>query len=170
MEIIAGPAIEKRAARPYLGIGIVTPFRGMLSVRDRLWAETFEWLDRHGIREFGSAFMRFNVIDMRGSMDMEVGVETPHLLEGDERVRPGQFLAGEYATFAYREHSVPANRTLIQWTAEQGREFDRHDDVGGDRFACRYELNLTDPRTEPRKKRWIVELNFLLRPRQALKA
>lgn len=38
--------------------------------------------------------------------------------------------------------------------------FDRSDDPNGDRFACRYEAYLTDPRTEPRKTKWEVELNI----------
>ena len=30
----------------------------------------------------------------------------------------------------------------------------------GDAFACRYEAYITDPRTEPRKTKWEVELNM----------
>jgi hypothetical protein len=170
MEIIAGPAIEPRTAWPYLAIGVVTPFRGMLSVRDRLWAELFQWLDKHQVGPLGSAFMRLNVIDMRGPMDIELGVRTPAVLEGDERVHAGVVPAGEYATLTYRDHSIRANRMLIGWTGEQGRQFDTRDDPSGERFASRYELNVTHPRAEPRKTQWIVQLNFLLRPLQAASA
>ena len=38
--------------------------------------------------------------------------------------------------------------------------FDRSDDPNGDRFVCRYEAYLTDPRTEPRKTKWEVELSI----------
>ena len=166
MELIAGPAIERRVERTYLGIAAVAPFRGMLSVRDKLWGELFAWLGAHGLGELGSVFLRLRLVDMRGSMDIEVGVVTPEPLPGDERVRPGVFPAGEYATLSYSNHSIRANAALIDWTKAQGRQFDRADDPRGDRFACRYELNLTDPRTEPRRKSWIVQLNFLLRPQR----
>jgi hypothetical protein len=167
MEIVAGPAIETRKAQPYLGIGTIAPFRGMISVRDKLWAELFAWLSAHRIEATGPAFLRLRVIDMRGAMDIEAGVETKSVLPGDDRVQSGVFPAGEYATLTHRDHSIRANRALIDWTAQQGREFDRKADPAGDRFTCRYELNLTDPRTEPRRKHWNVQLNFLLRPQRA---
>ncbi len=170
MELIAGPTIERRPALPYLGIGVVAPFRGMLAVRDRLWTELFAWLDVHGVGQHGPAFMRLNVIDMRGPMDIEVGVLTPEGAPVGERVHSGALPAGEYATLSYRDHSIRANVALINWTAGQGREFDSTNDPHGERFACRYELNLTHPRAEPRKKRWIVQLNFLLRPQRAASA
>jgi hypothetical protein len=34
------------------------------------------------------------------------------------------------------------------------------DEPSGDAFACRYEAYITDPRTEPRKTKWEVELNM----------
>jgi hypothetical protein len=38
-------------------------------------------------------------------------------------------------------------------------------DADGDRFACRYEAYLTDPRREPRKTTREVELNIRVRER-----
>ena len=38
MQIIQPPRVEQRPEEPYLGIGVVTPFRGMLRVRDELLA------------------------------------------------------------------------------------------------------------------------------------
>jgi hypothetical protein len=100
------------------------------------------------------------VIDMSGPMDLEVGVITPRALAGDARVQPATLPAGRYATLTYRNHSLRANRALIEWAADQGIVFDRSETPEGDRFACRYEAFRTDPRTEPRKTKWEVELNF----------
>ena len=166
MEIIAGPMIETRSTRHYLAIGVITPFRGMISVRDRLWAELFAWLDSRDIASSGAAFMRLNVIDMRGPMNIEAGVLTEGPLAGDDRVRPGVFPAGEYASITIRNHTLRAHKVIGDWIDEQGREYDHQSDPAGDRFASRYELNLTDPRSERRKTQWIVQLNFLVRPRQ----
>lgn len=162
MDIIAGPMIETRPAEHYLGIRMIAPFRGMLGARDRLMAELFGWFERQKL-ETGDAFLRLHVVDMAGQMDIEVGAIVPAPLAGDDRVRPGILPAGRYATLTYRDHALRANRALIEWAAANGLVFDRDTIPEGDRFACRYERYLTDPRTEPRKTRWIVQLNVLVR-------
>lgn len=103
-------------------------------------------------------------------MDIEAGVVTGNAIEGDGRVRAGHFPAGDYATLSYRNHAIRANRYLIDWTAERGLEFDRSREPAGDRFACRYELNLSDPRVDKRRTQWLVQLNFLIRSDQRPRA
>jgi hypothetical protein len=93
-------------------------------------------------------------------MDLEVGVITTTALEGDDRVRPGVLPAGGYATLTYVDHARRANKALIDWARDNGVAFDRWDEPSGDAFACRYEAYITDPRTEPRKTKWEVELNM----------
>lgn len=160
MEITQQPAVVQRPEMNCLGIRLVTPFRGMLSTRDDLMNELSSWLHRNGVVGAGRFFLRLHVIDMNGPMDVEVGVITVDRVAGDARVRPGVLPAGHYATLTYRDHARRANRTLIEWASAHGVEFDRRDDPAGDRFACRYESYVTDPRTEPRKTKWEVELNI----------
>ena len=74
MEVIDGPRLEHRDARPTLGIRRRTPFRGMLAERDRLLAELIAWLDGNGVRPDGPFFLRLHTVDMAGEMDIEVGV------------------------------------------------------------------------------------------------
>ena len=107
--------------------------------------------------------MRLHCVDMKGTMDMEVGLVVPDALPGDDRVRPGILPAGEYATLTYRDHAVRANRALIEWTAEQGLTFDRDITPEGDVFASRCELWVTDPRAERRKTQRHVQLDILIR-------
>ncbi len=162
MEILEEPHVAQRAETAYVGIRCVTPFRGMLSRRDQLLAELFDWLDHNDGAQAGPAFLRLHVIDMNGPMDIEVGAVTETPMTGDDRVRPGVLPAGRYATLTYRDHSIRANRLLIGWAGANGHVFDRRDDPAGDLFVCRYEAYRTDPRTERRKTKWAVELNFLL--------
>jgi hypothetical protein len=162
MELLEPPRVVERPEADYLGIRVITPFRGMLSVRNELIDELSAWLVRQSIDDVGAFFLRLHVIDMNGPMDIEVGVVTPGPLAGDARVRPAVLPAGGYATLTYRNHSLRANRALIEWAAEQGIAFDRRDVAEGDLFGCRYELFRTDPRREPRKTKWEVELNFRL--------
>jgi effector-binding domain-containing protein len=160
VEIIVPPRVEQRPERVYVGIRVVTPFRGMLKVRDELLREVRAWIERLDAEPIEHGFLRLHVIDMHGPMDIEVGYFTRRSCQGDGRIRPGSMPAGGYATLTYRDHSLRANRTLIEWARNNGIEFDRHETPEGDAFACRYEANLTDPKDEPRKTRSDVELAF----------
>ena len=162
MEILEEPHVARRAETAYVGIRCVTPFRGILSRRDQLLGELFGWLDHNGGAKAGPAFLRLHVVDMNGPMDIEVGAITDEPMEGDDRVRAGVLPAGRYATLTYRDHSIRANRMLIDWARANGHVFDRREDPAGDLFACRYEAYRTDARKEPRKTKWAVELNVLL--------
>ena len=82
MQIIQPPRVEQRPEQTCLGIRVVTPFRGMLRVRDELLAELYTWLASHDIEPAGPFFLRLHVIDMEGPMDLEVGVVTTTGLEG----------------------------------------------------------------------------------------
>jgi hypothetical protein len=162
MEIIEGPNVEWRPEIPYVGIRVVTPFRGMLGMRDSLLDEVNGWAARSGLDVAGFGFLRLHVVDMHGDMDIEVGLMTPERSESEGRVGCGLLPAGRYATLRYRGVGTAANRALIEWSRAQGLAFDRWDEPEGDRFACRYEAYLTDPAIEPRKKSRKVELAFKL--------
>jgi hypothetical protein len=56
MEIVEPARVEERPAIPYVGIRVVTPFRGMLAVRDRLLAEARAGSKRPGSRPSAMAF------------------------------------------------------------------------------------------------------------------
>jgi hypothetical protein len=161
VDLIKPPRIEERPAVDYVGIRVVTPFRGMLRVRDDLMTDLVAWLDSHGEGGSGPLFFRLHVIDMDGPMDVEVGAVTARPLAGDgDRVRRGRLPAGRYATLTYRNHSLRANKALLQWVRDHRVALDRRETAEGDAFGCRYEAYLTDPRTEPRKTKWETELSM----------
>ncbi|MGK5685056.1 GyrI-like domain-containing protein [Actinoplanes sp. URMC 104] len=158
MEILEGPQVVALPERHTAGIRVVTPFRGMFAVRDRLMAQLYDrgWS--------GLTFLRLHVVDMDGDMEIEVGVVTDGPVEADGRIVPGTLPAGDYAVLRYVNHGRRANGTLIDWVHAQRLRLDVADDPAGDRFACRYEAYLTDPRTERLKTRWQVELAIRLAP------
>jgi hypothetical protein len=51
---------------------------------------------------------------------------------------------------------------LNEWVRAQGMDFDRWDTEQGDNFRGRYETFLTDPRVEPRKSKWKIEVAIKL--------
>jgi len=161
VNIIDGPSVVTKAERSTVGIRTVTPFRGMFAVRDMLMQELFERLDTWGV-DVGPTFFRLHVVDMEGNMDVEVGTVLSRPVTGDERVRPGVLPAGRYAALTYVNHGRRANGTLIDWARAEGLAFDVEAGEGGDHFACRYEMYLTDARTERMKTRWQIELAIRL--------
>ena len=161
VEILEGPAVVTRPERHTAGIRTVTPFRGMLAVRDKLLAELFERLDPAGVA-YGPAFLRLHVVDMDGDMDIEVGAVTEQPIAGDDRVRPGVLPAGRYATLVYVNHARRANGLLIDWVRAEGLPFDVVTGPSGDEFGCRYEAYRTDPRAERMKTKWRIELAIRL--------
>jgi len=161
VDIVEGPRVETRAETPTLGIRETVPFRTMLADRDRLLTELIAWLTAHGIEPTGPFFLRLHLVDMAGLMDIEVGVEGTATT--DQRVKPGVIPGGRYALLDYRRTSLPANRLLLTWIHDQGLSVASQDSGDGEAFVGRCEIYLTDPRTERRKKSWVVRLAFLLR-------
>jgi effector-binding domain-containing protein len=163
MEIVEPARVEKRSAIPYVGIRVVTPFRGMLSVRNQLLAEVRDEVKEAEIETVGYGFLRLHVIDMDGPMDLEAGYFTAEPVDlAHPRLKSGSMAAGSYATMKYRDHARRANQALQDWVRENGLALDRRTAPEGDAFACRYEAFWTDPAVEPRKTRWTVELSILL--------
>ena len=163
MEIVQPARVEERAAIPYVGIRVVTPFRGMLAARDRLLAEARAVIKEAGIETIGYGFLRLHVIDMDGPMDLEAGYFTARPVNiADPRLQSGSMAAGRYATMKYQDHARRANQALQDWARDNDLVLDRRTVPDGDVFACRYEAFWTDPAVEPRKTRWTVELAILL--------
>jgi len=158
-DVSDGPRIEHRDEIPTVGIRLVTPFRGMLGVRDRLLDELFSWLEDHDLQVDGPFFLGLHQVDMAADMDIEVGVMGV-AVHGDDRVRPGTAPAGDYALLAYRGSSLQANRMLLGWVDASERRFDADPSTGV--WAGRFEILRTDPRVERRKTAWTTELAFLL--------
>jgi hypothetical protein len=136
--------------------------KGMSRVVDKLMKELSAWVKQQGIEPSGPPFLRYHVIDMAADMDIEVGVPiiAPH--PGDARIAPGILPAGRYASLIYTGSGLAGNKALIEWARAKHLAWDRWDDVKGDGFGCRYEAFLTDPKNEPRKTRWEVEVAIKL--------
>jgi effector-binding domain-containing protein len=84
------------------------------------------------------------------------------VLPDDGNVKADMLPAGRYASLIYSGGGISANRALIEWVRAQGMDFDRWDTEQGDNFRGRYETYLTDPKVEPRKSRWQIEVAIKL--------
>jgi len=162
MTTIGEPKIDKRPERTYMGIRTLAPFKGMSKVIDKISKELNAWVAANKIKTSGPPFLRYHVIDMRGFMDISFCVPVRKALPDDGEIKAGVLPAGRYASLIYSGGGISGNRALIEWVRAQGLDFDRWDTDQGDNFRGRYETYLTDPKVEPRKSRWKIEVAIKL--------
>ena len=156
------PRIDERAEQPYMGIRTQTPMKGMFKVIDKLFKEMNIWLKANDVQPAGAPFLRYHVIDMEGEMDIEVGFPVAAALPNSGRVTAGVLPTGRYASLIYIGNGYTGNKRLVEWARDNGIAWDRWEDPRGDAFRCRYERYLTDPKLEPRKTKWEVEVAIKL--------
>jgi hypothetical protein len=155
---VSKPTIDERPEEQYMGIRTQTPFKGMFTVIDKhLFKELRTWMQQEGIEPAGPPLLRYHVINMEGEMDIEVGIPVAKALPGNGRVCPGVLPAGRYASLTYI-----SNGALTRWGIENGLAFDQWDDPKGTAFRARYERYLTDPKIQPLKTKWEVEVAIKL--------
>jgi len=162
MTSIGKPKIDTRSKQVYMGIRTIAPFKGMSKVVDRISRELNAWVNEQDITPAGPPFLRFHVIDMRGTMDITFGIPVRKALPDNGLIKADVLPAGRYASLTYSGGGISANRALIEWVRAQGLDFDRWDTEQGDNFRSRYETYLTDPKTEPRKSKWKIEVAIKL--------
>jgi len=155
------PIIEDRSEEHYVGIRTQTPFSGMFAALEPLQKELRKWASAEGLS--GIYILRFHVIDMRGLMDLEVGLKTASRVEGNKRVKPGVLPAGKYASLIYRGKGRAGHSALLNWIQSEGLSAGVETTPAGDHFASRYESFLTDPRVESRKLLQDIQLSIKLR-------
>ncbi len=160
-ENIIGPvSIVEKPERAYLGIRFETPFDGMFALVTKALKELRKWSKENSLTEEGPYFLRYYLTDMKGIMDVEVGLMTNSGLIGQERIKPGSLPKGKYATLVYRGNGLRGNQALMKWAADHGITFDPLVVGKAELYTCRYEAYLTDYRIEPRKLLWDVELSI----------
>lgn len=82
----------------------------------------------------------------------------------DDAISTGQALA-RYVTLSRvgaPETLAGAAASLPDWAASQGLAFDVSASPEGERWGCRLEIYLTDPRDEPDMSKWETRLAFRL--------
>jgi effector-binding domain-containing protein len=156
--MIGTPQIDERQEQTYMGIRTQTPMKGLSKVITKLLKELNGWAKIHDVEPAGPPILRYHVIDMSGDMDIEVGIPVTQALPADGQVQPGKLPAGRYASLIYSGSGYAGNKALIEWAKANGIAWDRWDDEKGDAFRARYETFLTDPKIEPRKTKWHLEV------------
>jgi len=158
------PSIVERPEQPYVAISGLVTMQTVGAIADRL-PEVFVWLAEHGLEPTGAPFLRYNRIDMKRQLEVEVGVPVAATAEDDGEVRSSVLPAGRYATVTHLGHPdelIGVTTALLDWAAQQGLRWDMSETDHGQRWGCRLEVYNTDPAEEPDMRKWETELAFRL--------
>jgi effector-binding domain-containing protein len=159
------PEIITRAEEHYVAIRTRVTMETIGTEVPPLNQEVFGWLAQQGAAAAGAPFWKYDVIDMANSMEIEAGVPVASPLAGDGRVVAGVLPAGRYLTLHHvgaPETLMGATSFLLGWAADKGLTFDMSPSPQGERWGCRLEIYLTDPREEPDLSKWETLLAFRL--------
>jgi effector-binding domain-containing protein len=159
------PQIVSRAEEAYVAIRTQVRMEKIGAEVPPLNQEVFGWLGQQGAAPSGPPFWKYNVIDMAAILEIEAGVTVASPLAGDGRVIAGTLPAGRYVTLHHvgaPETLMGATSSLLDWAADQGLTFDASPSPQGERWGCRLEIYLTDPREEPDLSKWETQLAFRL--------
>ncbi|UJQ94889.1 GyrI-like domain-containing protein [Mariluticola halotolerans] len=162
------PKIIERRAQPYIGMRGMVSMDGIPAMFDRAFPLLFKWMEENGIAPVGAAFCKYNLIDMEGELELEVGVPVATAQTGEGDVVAGILPAGRYATITHTgpyDQLMDVNAVLIGWAKETGVIWDAEETDKGDRFVCRLEIYETDPGEEPDPSRWITEVTIRIADR-----
>ena len=157
--------VTERPSQPYVAIRAHVTMQTIGAVLPGLHPRVFAWLGERGVAPAGAPFWKYNVIDMAGELEVEAGVAVAAAVAGDGQIMAGVLPAGRYATLMHVGHPselMAATKRLLDWAAEQGLSWDVTSGNDGDRWACRLETYLTDPREEPDMSKWVAQLAFKL--------
>ena len=157
--MVSKPVIYERPDEHYMGIRVQTPFKGMFTLIDKhLLKEIRNWMKQEGVEPSGQPFFRFYIINMEGEMDVEAGIPVATALSGNGRVNTGVLPGGRYASLVYVGTGYTGSGALTRWAMENGHAFDEWDVPNGTAYRARYERYLTDPKIQPLKSKWEVEV------------
>lgn len=160
---VTEPTVEERESQAYVGIAATPTMAELDQIVPTSLDRVFTWLADNRIEPAGPPFLRLNVIDMEGVMQVEVGVPVGEQVDTSELVS-GELPGGRFATLVYADPSngIAANAALIDWAKGQDLVWDRWEDPAGDAFACRLEWLLDGPEDDPDPANWRTEIAIKL--------
>lgn len=160
------PKIIERPAQAYLGIPAELRLSEIANAADGKFTRLFASLAERRSLPSGAPFVRYQRIDMANTLDVEFGVPIAGQVQAAGDTCAGTLPAGSYAVSIHKgshEGLMSANAALIDWAKQHDIELDSTPTPTGERFACRLETYLTDPRQDPNPANWQTELAIKVR-------
>lgn len=158
--------IEERGERPWVGVSMT----GELAHWDRVNAHVPQiyaaLAAAGGVPEGGPIYQYHRMRTASDPMDITVSVPVSACMAIGEAFRTGTIPAGRY--LVARPDGGPdvlgsVHGEMWRWAGMQGLELDVEERADGIHWRARTEQFLTDPRTEPDRRKWSVDVAYLLK-------
>ncbi len=163
--MLSEPTIVEREEQPYAGVGATVRLRAIGEAFPWMMGELAAGLARLGVAPTGPPFLRYNVIDMEGDLQIELGIPVAAPIPADEGLIAGVLPPGRYASVIHTgpyDALMGANAALQAWADREGLRWGVVETPVGDRWDSRLEIYLTDPEAEPDPATWRTEVAYLL--------
>lgn len=165
MNLPVEPSVEDRPAVPYAAIR-----------RDGITAGTFARiadripviigrLGERGIAPAGAPFLRYNVLDEDGSLQVEAGVPLASPIGDDGEIFAATLPAGRYVAYSHTGHPdqlIDVTASILEWGTGRGLTWDMTDTGGARHWACRLEIFKTHPLEVPDPNDWVTDVALKL--------
>jgi len=163
MAILTTPRIEQRPAQPCMFIRVQVRMGEIEPKATQLIPRLLGWLGAQGVAQDGPVFFRYNVIDMDGLLEIDVGAAVKQAAAGDGEVRAGTIPGGRYAVMRHTGHPdelMPATAYLLAWGQQHGVAWRKQPRGKAEAWDARFEFYLDGPDTEPDMAKWRTDLAF----------
>lgn len=163
--MLSEPKIVERTAQPYAFVRRTIGMNDITRIADKMTSEFFSQLGTLGIALTGAPFFKYSCFHNDGKIDLEWGAPVPAGTIGDDLIVTGTLPGGRYVSAM---HTGPFNglreatAKVLKWAEDRDLEFDTAETHNSVTFACRLEVYLTDPRTEPDSRKWQTEITMRL--------
>jgi effector-binding domain-containing protein len=165
IHLTESPEIVQRPEQPYVAVRRAVTMTTIGEIADQI-PVLIRRLAERGVEPAGPPFLRYLLIDMERELVIEAGVPVGQEVAVDGEVTASVLPAGRYVVTSVLGHPdelVAVTGELLSWARERGLEWDAEPTPKGERWGCRLESFLTDPREQPDMRLWRTELAFRLR-------
>ncbi|MDW5596620.1 GyrI-like domain-containing protein [Conexibacter stalactiti] len=171
----AAPRIERREPEHCLALAIAGPTTEFSAHIDEGFPDLFRRLGELGITPAGAPFIRYGIFQPEGRFALDICVPVAPGSAGDDRLRPAELPAGDYAVHVHRGayrgttprwegRDLPAAHEQVHaWAAGAGVTFaTQPSDDGAEDYVAVVERYLVGPPAEDDVEKWETELAFLV--------
>ena len=151
------PKIEHRDSQPYVAIVKKVAMQEIPNVLPPLIPEIFAWIEKNKVEADGPPFFHYRKMEGGSMIESEVGIPIKKPVQGDEKVKAGEFSEGDYATVTYYgpySNLRSIHQKLGEWITKHGYEDKVETDKDGIQRGSRIEFYPSAPEeTNPEKLR-----------------
>ncbi|MEO8151529.1 MAG: GyrI-like domain-containing protein [Rhizobacter sp.] len=168
MPNISTPRLEQRNEQPCVFIRAHVRMGEIGPQVPALVPKLFDWVGLRGVKQDGPVFFRYNVVDMDGLMEIDVGMAVKEAAAGDAQVKAGVIPGGTYLTMRHTGHPselMEATGAFLDWGNKHSVVWRKQPRGNAEVWDARFEFYIDGPDTQPDMTKWRTDLAFQVEAR-----